>query len=73
MCLPFREDDPVIAYEAPRALHRAVALATLIVLSALCDELRPDTSFTPGVPVGVDLPSPQWVIPTPPFPVWRPR
>jgi hypothetical protein len=75
MCLPLREEYPVIAYEAPRALHRAVALFTLIVLVALTDYLRPDTSFTPGVPVGVDVLPPQDSTSTPPFtfPVWRPR
>lgn len=76
MCLPLlHEEDPVIAYEAPRALHRAVALFTLIVLVAVSNYLRPEVSFTPGVPVGVDLAPPQGSTPAPPFPslVWRPR
>lgn len=75
MCLPLREIDPVIAYEAPRALHRAVALFTLIVQLALADELRPEASFTPGAPVEVAPVPPHGVTsaPTFTFPVWRPR
>lgn len=75
MCLPFREDDPVIAYELPRALHRVVALFTLIVLAALSDQLRPDTSFVPGIPVEVAPMPPSGATSTPTFtfPVWRPR
>lgn len=75
MCLPLPEDDPVIAYEAPRALHRAVALFTLIVLSAQFNYLRPEVSFTPGAPVEVDPLPPQGSTSAPPFtfPVWRPR
>ncbi|GLZ32077.1 hypothetical protein Lesp02_42650 [Lentzea sp. NBRC 105346] len=75
MCLPLRETDPVIAYEAPRALHRAVALFVLIVQLALADELRPDVSFTPGAPVEVAPTPPSGATSAPPFtfPVWRPR
>lgn len=57
MCLPLPETDPVIAYEAPRALHRAFAVFMLIVQLALAEELRPEVSFTPGAPVEV-APSP---------------
>jgi hypothetical protein len=75
MCLPLRETDPVIAYEAPRALHRAVALFVLIVQLALADELRPEVSFTPGAPVEVAPMPPSGATSAPPFtfPVWRPR
>lgn len=75
MCLPLRETDPVIAYEAPRALHRAVALFVLIVQLALADELRPEVSFTPGTPVEVAPTPPSGATSAPPFtfPVWRPR
>lgn len=75
MCLPFRETDPVIAREAPRALHRAVALFTLIVLAALADELRPEVSFDPGAPVEVAPLLPGGATSTPPFtfPGWSPR
>lgn len=75
MCLPLREEDPVIAYEAPRALHRAVALFTLIVLTAQFNYLRPEISFTPGASVEVDPLPPQGSTSAPPFtfPVWRPR
>ena len=75
MCLPLRETDPVIAYEAPRALHRAVALFVLIVQLALADELRPEVSFTPGAPVEVAPTPPNGATSAPPFtfPVWRPR
>lgn len=75
MCLPLRETDPVIAYEAPRALHRAVALFVLIVQLALADELRPEVTFTPGAPVEVAPSPPIGATSAPPFtfPVWRPR
>ena len=75
MCLPLRETDPVIAYEAPRALHRAVAIFVLIVQLALADELRPEVSFTPGAPVEVAPTPPSGATSAPPFtfPVWRPR
>jgi len=75
MCLPLRDDNPVIAYEAPGALHRATAIFMLIVQVALADYLRPDISFTPGVPVEVAPAPSRGAISAPLFtyPVWRPR
>lgn len=75
MCLPLGDEDPVIAYEAPRTLHRAVALFTLIALIALSNYLRPEVSFNPGVPVEVDPLPPKGFTSAPPltYPVWRPR
>ena len=75
MCLPLKDDNPVIAYEAPLALHRTTAVFTLIVQVALADYLRPDTSFTPGVPAEVAPMLSSGATSAPPFtyPVWRPR
>ena len=75
MCLPLPEPDPVIAYEAPRALHRACATFMLIVQLTLAEELRPEFSFMPGAPVEVAPVPPHGATSTPTFsfPVWRPR
>ena len=75
MCLPLPEPDPVIAYEAPRALHRAVAIFVLITQLALAEELRPVVTFTPGAPVEVAPLPPRGATSAPTFifPVWRPR
>ncbi|SDN09611.1 hypothetical protein SAMN04488074_13418 [Lentzea albidocapillata subsp. violacea] len=53
MCLLLKGDNPVTAYEALRVLHRATTIFMLTVEVALADYLRPDISFTPGVPVEV--------------------
>lgn len=75
MCLPLKDDNPVIAYEAPRALHRATAIFVLIVQVALANYLRPDISFTPGEPVEVAPAPSRGATSAPPFPypAWRPR
>jgi hypothetical protein len=75
MCLPLKDDNRVIAHEAPRALHRAAALFMLIMQVALADYLRPDISFTPGLPVEVAPVPSDGATSAPPFtyPVWRPR
>ena len=75
MCLPMPEPDPVIAYEAPRALHRACAMFVLIVQVALADELRPEITFTPGTLVEVASMPPRGATSTPQLniPFWRPR
>lgn len=75
MCLPFAETDPVIAYEAPRALHRACATFVFIVLLAHAEELRPEVTFTPGARVEVVSVPPSETTSTPTFtmPTWRPR
>ena len=75
MCLPPKDECPVIAYETPRALHRATAIFMLIVQVALADYLRPDISFTPGVPVEVAPAPSRGTTSAPPFPcpAWRPR
>jgi hypothetical protein len=67
MCLPLPEPDPVIAYEAPRALHRAFAIFMLIVQVAIAEELSPEVSFTPGMPVEVAPSPPRGATSAPPF------
>jgi hypothetical protein len=72
MCLPFRDENPVIVYEAQRALHRATAIFVLIVLTSLNQYLRPDISSKPGVPIEVGVVAPP--APTSASPsTWRPR
>lgn len=75
MCLPLREEDPVILYRAPATPRHAIALLTLIVPAALANDLRPATAFAPGAPVEVDPipPSGSTSAPLLTFPVWRPR
>lgn len=74
MCLPLRETDPVIAEEAPKAQRRAAALFTLIVLAGVSDELRPEVTFRPGMPVEVAPAPPHGATSAPPtYPTWRPR
>lgn len=75
MCLPLKGDSPVIAHEASRVLHRATTIFMLTVQVALADYLRPDISFTPGVPVEVAPAPSRGATSAPPFtyPVWRPR
>lgn len=75
MCLPLKGDSPVIAHEASRVLHRATTIFMLTVQVALADYLRPDISFTPGVPVEVAPAPSRRAASAPPFtyPVWRPR
>ncbi|RAS58992.1 hypothetical protein C8D87_11645 [Lentzea atacamensis] len=72
MCLPFRDEYPVIAYEAQRALHRATAVFLLIVLTSLNQYLRPDISSKPGVPIEVGVVAPPAPTSAPPS-TWRPR
>ncbi|GHH62488.1 hypothetical protein GCM10017774_90380 [Lentzea cavernae] len=75
MCLPLPEPDPVIAYEAPRALHRACATFVLITQLTLADELRPEIAFKPGTLVEVAPVAPRGAASTSPFifPYWMPR
>lgn len=72
MCLPFRDENPVIVYEAQRALHRATAVFVLIALTSLSQDLRPDISSKPGVPIEVGVVAPPAPTSAPP-PNWSPR
>lgn len=72
MCLPFRDENPVIVYEAQRALHRATATFVLIVLVSLNQYLRPDVSAQPGAPIEVGVVAPPAPTSAPPS-TWRPR
>lgn len=72
MCQPFWDENPVIVYEAQRALHRATATFVLIVLLSLNPYLRPDISANPGVPIEVGVVAPPAPTSAPPT-TWRPR
>ena len=72
MCLPFRDENPVIAFEVQRALHGATTVFLLLVFVSLNQYLRLDFAAKPGAPIEVGVVAP----PAPtsaPSSAWRPR
>ena len=72
MCLPFRDENPVIVYEVQRALHRSTAVFVLIVLLSFNQYLRPDIRAKPGAPIEGGVVAPPAPTSAPPT-TWRPR